>query len=184
METERYVLRIAAIKAVLSNPARYGYHLPKGLGYPQFRVDRTRISLSQPLSVHSAAAAAGVSFREFKRLNPTFRSDQIPAGTYEIKVPEGSGSSFQQKLGGMKGQSAAEPIEPNEAKSQPAHHAKPEPIKSPAQSQGNTSYTVKKGDTLLGIAQRFKVSADKLRQVNHIKGNNLTVGTKLKIPQH
>ena len=33
-ETERYVFRILAIKAVLSDPTRYGYELPKGAGYP------------------------------------------------------------------------------------------------------------------------------------------------------
>ena len=32
-ETERYVFRILAIKAVLSDPTRYGYELPKGAGY-------------------------------------------------------------------------------------------------------------------------------------------------------
>jgi membrane-bound lytic murein transglycosylase D len=32
-ETERYIFRILAIKAVLSDPARYGYELPKGAGY-------------------------------------------------------------------------------------------------------------------------------------------------------
>ena len=31
-ETERYVFRILAIKAVLSDPMRYGYELPKGAG--------------------------------------------------------------------------------------------------------------------------------------------------------
>lgn len=33
-DTERYVFRVLAIKAVLSDPARYGYHLPKGAGLP------------------------------------------------------------------------------------------------------------------------------------------------------
>jgi membrane-bound lytic murein transglycosylase D len=33
-ETERYVFRILAIKAVLSNPTQYGYDLSKGAGYP------------------------------------------------------------------------------------------------------------------------------------------------------
>jgi membrane-bound lytic murein transglycosylase D len=32
-EGERYVFRILAIKAVLSEPTRYGYELPKGAGY-------------------------------------------------------------------------------------------------------------------------------------------------------
>jgi membrane-bound lytic murein transglycosylase D len=134
--------------------------------------------------MHSAAAAAGVTFREFRRLNPTFRSDQIPAGTFDVKVPEGSGNSFQQKLEAMRDRPAPAPSPPDAGPSQPSHHAKPEPIKSPAKNQGGTSYTVKKGDTLLGVAQRFKVSADKLRQLNHIKGNNLPAGTKLIIPQN
>jgi membrane-bound lytic murein transglycosylase D len=33
-ETERYLFRILAIKAVLNDPTRYGYELPKGAGYP------------------------------------------------------------------------------------------------------------------------------------------------------
>jgi hypothetical protein len=33
-ETERYVFRILAIKAVLSDPKRYGYELSKGAGCP------------------------------------------------------------------------------------------------------------------------------------------------------
>lgn len=32
-EADRYVFRILAIKAVLSDPMRYGYELPKGAGY-------------------------------------------------------------------------------------------------------------------------------------------------------
>jgi hypothetical protein len=33
-DAERYVYRVLAIKAVLSDPTRYGYELPKGSGYP------------------------------------------------------------------------------------------------------------------------------------------------------
>lgn len=34
-DTERYVFRILAIKAVLTDPTRYGYELPRGAGRPQ-----------------------------------------------------------------------------------------------------------------------------------------------------
>lgn len=33
-ETERYIFKILAIKAVLSDPTRYGYQLPKNAGHP------------------------------------------------------------------------------------------------------------------------------------------------------
>lgn len=98
-ETERYVFRILAIKAVLGNPSQYGYSLPKGQGYPEHRLDRVSLSLSSPLPIQTAAEYAGITFREFKRLNPTLRSDAIPAGTFEIKVPEGKGATFEQNYG-------------------------------------------------------------------------------------
>jgi membrane-bound lytic murein transglycosylase D len=106
-ETERYVFRILAIKAVLGNPGQYGYSLPKGQGYPEHRLDRVTISLSSPLPIQTAAENAGITFREFKRLNPTFRSDSIPAGTFEIKLPEGKGTVFEQNHGSARTQTAS-----------------------------------------------------------------------------
>lgn len=43
------------------------------------------------------------------------------------------------------------------------------------------TYTVKKGDTLYGIATQKKVTVDQLKKWNGLKGNNLMVGQKLKI---
>lgn len=98
LETERYVFRILAVKAVLSDPSRYGYHLPKGAGYQELRVDRVTVNFTSPVSIQRAAAAAGISYREFKELNPAFRADDIPAGTQELKLPAGKGASFQKNL--------------------------------------------------------------------------------------
>lgn len=105
-ETERYVLRILAVKAVLGNPIQYGYNLPKGQGYPPFKVDRVNVSLSCPLPMHSVAEASGTTVRELKRLNPAFRSEQIPKGSQEIKVPEGQGKGLERNLESVKGRSA------------------------------------------------------------------------------
>jgi len=98
LETERYVFRILAIKAVLSNPKRYGYELPKGWGYQEMKVDRVNVSLSRPVSIQTIASSAGTTYREIKSLNPIFRSDDIPAGNHEIKLPPGTGKVFQQNF--------------------------------------------------------------------------------------
>jgi membrane-bound lytic murein transglycosylase D len=183
LETERYIMRILAIKAVLRNPARYGYNLPKGMGYPQLQVDRANITLSRPVSVHSMASAAGITYREFKRLNPTFRSDQIPAGTFEIKLPEGSAQNFQTKIDSVKTQPASTEVDaPATEPRNDISSSKPIPVKADAKTNGTRTYTVKKGDTLVAIAHKFKVGADKLRQANHLKGNKVAVGQTLKIP--
>ena len=43
-------------------------------------------------------------------------------------------------------------------------------------------YRVKRGDTLIKIAKRFKVSLKDLRRINNLKSDKLYVGQKLKIP--
>jgi len=42
---------------------------------------------------------------------------------------------------------------------------------------------VKKGETLGGIAEKYKVSIASLQQLNNIKGNKIIAGQDLKIPK-
>lgn len=45
-----------------------------------------------------------------------------------------------------------------------------------------TKYTIKAGDTLYGIAKKFGVTVDQLKNVNNLTSNTLTVGNILTIP--
>ena len=45
-----------------------------------------------------------------------------------------------------------------------------------------TKYTIKAGDTLYGIAKKFGVTVDELKNVNNLTSNTLTVGNILTIP--
>lgn len=49
-------------------------------------------------------------------------------------------------------------------------------------AQGGTQYTIARGDTLSGIAQRFNVSLSTLKSTNGISGSTIKVGQKLTIP--
>ncbi|MEF8794207.1 N-acetylmuramoyl-L-alanine amidase [Thiohalorhabdus sp.] len=55
----------------------------------------------------------------------------------------------------------------------------PSPV---ARRSGTDKYTVKKGDTLWSIAQRHRVTVDRLKQANDLNGSTLTVGRNLRIP--
>lgn len=56
------------------------------------------------------------------------------------------------------------------------------PVKGKQQQSRVITYTVKKGDTLSGIASRYKgVSVAKLRSDNNLKGSHLSIGKKLRI---
>jgi LysM domain-containing protein len=64
----------------------------------------------------------------------------------------------------------------------------PSPIPSPSAAVGSpvpsfrTTYTVKKDDTLTGIAQKFGTTAAKIKTANGLTSNTLKVGQVLKIP--
>jgi len=153
LETERYIFRILAIKELLQNPENYGYSLPKGAAYPVQNLDRVSISLPNALPLLMLAEAAGVTFREFKRLNPAYISDEIPAGDHVFKVPAGRGKDFQARVETFK-----------------------------ASYVPRVSFhTVGKGETLFGIASKYNVSAEDLKKWNGLADTKVRTGQNLKI---
>ena len=200
-ETERYVFRILAIKAVLSNPNKYGYDLPKGWGYQELKLDRVNVSLSRPVPVQTIASAAGTTYREIKRLNPIFRSDDIPAGNHEINLPIGAGKLFEQNFRSgnsvqvASSESSTAQTQDLPAPATPAMAPAPAPLHAvtaprapkaaPPGAQQKTRdkiYLVKKGDSLSAIARHHNISTQELKAANKLKSNDLTPGQKLRIP--
>ena len=48
-------------------------------------------------------------------------------------------------------------------------------------SGGETTYTVKSGDSLWSIAKKFNVTVEHIKKKNNLKSNDLKVGQKLKL---
>ncbi len=153
LETERYIFRILAIKEILSHPERYGYALPAGAGYSAIRVDKVPVTLQFPVPIQTLAEAAGITYREFKRLNTAFISDTIPAGAFLLRVPEGKGKEFANRLDALI------------AARQPAF----------------SYHKVSKGETLTSIAARYNVSPESVKEWNQLAGNTVKMGQSLKI---
>ncbi len=57
------------------------------------------------------------------------------------------------------------------------------PSKSGINPSGMFIYTVKKGDTLYSIAQRYKTTVKEIQNLNYLKTINLEIGQKLRIPE-
>ncbi len=152
-ETERYVFRILAIKEVLGDPEKYGYHLPNGAGYKPIIFERVRVSLPGPMPICSAAESAGITYRELKVLNPSFVSDVIPKGDFTIRVPEGRGKKFEREVEVWK--SAYKPT--------------------------FLVHKVSRGETLGLIARKYNLTGQQICGWNKISGNKVRVGQTLKI---
>lgn len=46
----------------------------------------------------------------------------------------------------------------------------------------NTYYTVQKGDSLYSISKKYNTTVDKLKEINNLTSNNLSIGQKLILP--
>jgi membrane-bound lytic murein transglycosylase D len=88
-ETSRYVFRILAMKEILRDPERYGFHLRERDLYPPYRTRAITVSNAIP-DLASFARDQGTDYRMLKLLNPWLRSSRLEnkAGrTYEVLLP-------------------------------------------------------------------------------------------------
>ncbi|MCY4282520.1 MAG: LysM peptidoglycan-binding domain-containing protein, partial [Gammaproteobacteria bacterium] len=101
-----------------------------------------------------AAELAGMSMDEFYTLNPGFnRWATDPDGPHRLLVPVAREESFQKRLAAL----------------------------APEQRISWTSHQVNKGETLGGIAARYRTSVAALKSVNELRGNTIHQGDMLRV---
>jgi len=86
-ETMRYIPRIIAAKEIYSQPEKY-LGLTKSDLYAPVETETVSVTVKEPQR-HLAAIAQdfGTYFLELKLLNPEIRTEFLPKGTHQIKVP-------------------------------------------------------------------------------------------------
>lgn len=155
-ETQRYVFRILAAKIIISNPAKFGYFPAKTDFYLPRQFDTVEIYNTEPIPLQIIAQAASTYFKVIKDLNPQIKYYHLPAGTYQINIPRGQKAGFYERYN----QLTVEWLALKEA----------------------SVYTVKKGDTLTGIAARCNVPYKALTIWNPTgKSSKIAPGQKLYI---
>ncbi|MCX7816917.1 MAG: lytic transglycosylase domain-containing protein [Syntrophales bacterium] len=98
LETEAYIFRILAAKIILTHPEAYGYRVPVHKKYPVQTFDEVEINLSHKTPVVLIARAAGTTYKMVKEMNPEILKDELPPGTFKLRIPKGKGLQFHDKL--------------------------------------------------------------------------------------
>ncbi|MGA8241141.1 MAG: transglycosylase SLT domain-containing protein [Desulfobacterales bacterium] len=164
LETQRYIPRIISAKLILLNPEKYGFKLNEADYYRPFEFDEIIVRCDQRTPIRLVAQAAGTYFKQIKDLNPDIRGHYLPAGSHAILLPKGSGDGFKERF-----DKAVAGWQKN-----PDKHV----------------YTVKAGDNLSSIAERFQVPLRALLVWNDLKtshhihpGDRLIIYKKVEAPE-
>lgn len=153
-ETQRYVLRIVAVKLILGNPQDYGYRLLPSDYYLPEQTAQVTIDLKRPIPVLALAQAAQTSFKTIRDLNPEIRGYVLPDDVRQITIPAASADGFNSRL---------------------------QTLMTKSLSELNLSvYIVQKGDSLTRISQQLGIPVRALMTLNRMNAKSvLRPGDKL-----
>ncbi|TLX75287.1 lytic transglycosylase domain-containing protein [Labilibacter sediminis] len=91
-ETGRYVYRIIALKEILSSPDKYGFYVKDKDLYPTIDIQKINVNSSID-NIADFASNYGLSYKEFKDLNPWLRDNTLTNSRqkeYQISLPSQS----------------------------------------------------------------------------------------------
>lgn len=168
-ETREYVPRILAAAVIGSDPRRFGFDLPTE---QELLEDFDVVTIASPTSLSQVAQQAGVSVADLRTANTDMASNarSTPVRNYPLYVPRGGG----ERLAQFQPRPAAPTAGPR------VSNVDQVPAETPA--SGPITYQARRGDTLIGIARRYGVTVDQLREWNPVlKQRVLFGGDRLKI---
>ena len=152
-ETEEYLLRIMAIKIILSNPEKYGFVLDEHDYYVPNDTGVVEVSSPGLVHIRIIAEAAQTNFKTIKELNPELKGHYLHEGHYTLFVPRIGREGFSERLSARLGK---------------------------ADKGTKTFYQVKEGDSLSRIAFKLDVPMKHLLEWNTIgKSGMIYPGQKI-----
>jgi membrane-bound lytic murein transglycosylase D len=205
-ETKNYVPGIIAAIIMAKNPEQYG--LANLL--PEAPVISDVVSVDYPIDLRLVADVTGSPLQEIVALNPSLLRMTTPRDMlFDLHVPVGTKDAFLDRIKEVPEDKRASwrfhVVKPGETLDGIALglHAKPSeiatvngisatqgvgvgdelvvPVATVVSGVRMQRYTVRKGDTLVTVADRFNVSVDELRKWNKLKASTVKAGQVLSV---
>lgn len=150
------------------------------------------LDLSQTATISASLQAAGYVLGGLDGVSRLHRRDVQQAGFVVLKSPDVpsllvetafiSNPEEEQKLRDTAYQQKLAQAVHTGVREYFRHNAPPDTLIAAWQRGGGREHIIARGDTLSGIAQRYRVSVQALRAVNGLQGDLLRVGDTLRIP--
>ncbi|MGH9738084.1 MAG: LysM peptidoglycan-binding domain-containing protein [Candidatus Acidiferrales bacterium] len=203
VETQNYVPIIIALALVSKDPSLYGVQVD-----PSKPMLAEQVKLDHQISLNLVADASGADVEDLRTLNPELLRGltpnepgfvlNLPAGTKKTfeeniqQVPENKWTSWRlySAASGETLPDIARHFRVTVASLEAANHLEAHAavpagfelnIPAPPPRARLIRYRVQRGDTLERIADRFDVSVEELKRWNHIYGNHVRRGARLRI---
>jgi membrane-bound lytic murein transglycosylase D len=207
-ETKNYVPGIIAAIIMAKNPEQYG--LDKMV--PESPVVSDTVTVDHPVDLRLVADLTNASLPEIVALNPSLLRTTTPRDiSFDLHIPVGMGDVFNQRIKNIPEEKRASwrfhVVRAGESLDgiASALHARPSeiagangiaagetvdvgdelviPVATASAGDHPQRYTVRHGDTLVMVADRFGVSVEQLRHWNHLSSNTAKPGRVLTIAE-
>jgi len=208
-ETRNYVPEILAAIIIANHPKQYGFD-DITLDPPIVTDD---VTVNYCLNLRLVSDIVNAPVGELRALNPSLLGNLTPPhGSFDLHLPAGTASIFERRIAEIpvakrdswryhvvtegdtlasvaheyhiSAANLAAANEVGEGDSIDGMEALLVPVPfHPERAEGGTYYLVRRGDTLGGIARRFGVSIGALRSWNHIRGNLIRAGHRLRVAE-
>jgi membrane-bound lytic murein transglycosylase D len=146
-ETRRYVPRFLAVRAILEDPAAYGFTLPELQIAPEVEMVRTERTADLGELERRLQLADGT----IKGLNPELRRNATPPEPYDIKVPRGMNQQVADVIIQLPNRVMTADVAPSSG------------------SGGSGTHRVRPGETLSRVASRYGTTVDTLVALNGLQ---------------
>lgn len=134
------------------------------------------IHINKDLHLQQVASVCNIDIEQLRSLNPQFKKDIIPGNSkaYALQLPNNTANIFIEREDSIYAYEAKKYL--NKRRTVAVSEAS-----TPRNTKGAKYHKIRRGDTLGGIARTYGVSVRQLRELNGIRGNNITAGKNLRI---
>lgn len=152
------------------------------------------VVVNKDLHLEQVASVCGVEMEKIKAFNPQYKTSLVPGNSYDciLRLPSEAALKFIDLGDSVYSYRSSElltkrkTVEIDEAELEKQQNSARRSYsssrrRSSRSSRRSKSVTIKNGQTLSEIAEKYGTSVSKLRRLNRIKGSNIRAGKKIRV---